>query len=68
MYNGYYYPFYRSFPGYPGPFYPQYPYYANYANYGSSINAFQSQLSNQSVINTGTATGINQVFTPTAIY
>lgn len=65
MYSGYYYPFYRSFPGYPGPFYTVYPYYANY---GSSINAFQSQLANQSVINTGTATGINQVFSPTAIY
>jgi hypothetical protein len=28
------------------------------------INAFQSQIGYQSVINTGTASGINQIFSP----
>jgi len=59
---GYYYPYYRS--PYVQPFYS--PYQSYYANYG--VNAFQSQLANQSVINTGTAAGINQIFSPTAIY
>jgi hypothetical protein len=58
---GYNYPFYRS--PYMYPAYPAYPYYANYG-----INAFQSQLANQSIINTGIATGINQVFSPVSIY
>jgi hypothetical protein len=65
MYNGYYYPLYRRFPEYPGPFYTNYPYYVNY---GSSINAFQSQIASQHVINTGTASNIGQVFSPAAIY
>jgi hypothetical protein len=55
---GYTYPFYRS-----PYFYPAYPYFANYG-----INAFQSQIANQSVINTGVATGINQTFSPVSIY
>lgn len=64
MYGGYYYPFYRAFPTpyWPGVGYP----YQSY--YGSYINAYQSQLANQSVINTGVATNISQVFSPTAIY
>ena len=56
----FYFPYYRSY-----PIVPVYPYYANY---GSYFNAFQSQIGNQSVINTGVANGINQVFSPTAIY
>lgn len=59
----YRYPFYRS--PYYQSLYPvvPYPYYANYG-----VNAFQSQLANQSIVNTGFATDINQIFSPTAIY
>lgn len=63
----YYYPFYRSFGyGYPYGGYPfgGYP----FGNYGTAINAIGSQFNNQSLINTGVATGISQVFTPTNIY
>jgi hypothetical protein len=62
---GYTYPFYRSpYNFLPGTYIPGYPYYGG----GSYFNAFQSQIGNQSVINTGVASGINQVFSPTAIY
>ena len=37
------------------------------ANTNSAINAFQSQLTSQGVINTGTMTGTNQTSTPTSI-
>ncbi len=64
MYNSYYYPYYRR---YPIPVWPV-AYNPYYANYGSYINAYQSQIGNQSIVNTGTASNINQIFTPTAIY
>lgn len=72
MFSGYYYPYYRTIqpvvPYYPiQPYYPIAPYYA-YANYGSAVNAYQSQIGNQSVVNTGVANGINQVFNPTQIF
>lgn len=71
MYSGYLYPFYRGYP------YPVvYPYvgwgsygYAPYGygySYGSNI--IGSAVANQSLINTGTATGINQIATPTVIW
>lgn len=60
---GYHYPFYRS--PYVGSFYPMSP-YSSY--YNSSFNAFNSQFANQSIVNTGSATGINQIFSPTQIY
>ena len=37
------------------------------ANTNSAINAFQSQLTSQGVLNTGTMTGTNQTSTPTSI-
>ena len=37
------------------------------ANTNSAINAFQSQLTSQGVINTGTMSGTNQTSTPTSI-
>ena len=37
------------------------------ANTNSAINAFQSQLTSQGVINTGTMTGTSQTATPTSI-
>ena len=69
MYPSYYYPYYRALPLV--PYYPVQPYYPiapYYANYGSSVNAYQSQIGNQSVVNTGVANGINQVFNPTQIF
>lgn len=71
MYSGYYYPYYRVMPPLVPYYYPVQPYYPiqpYYANYGSAVNAYQSQIGNQSVINTGVANGINQVFTPTQIF
>lgn len=66
MFRNYYYPYYRTYPVAPyWPAYPAYPAYP-YANYG--INAYQSQIGNQSIVNTGVATDISQVFSPTAIY
>jgi hypothetical protein len=64
MFESYYYPYYRS----PGAFISPYPYAYPYYNYSSGINAFQSQLANQSVVNTGIAAGINQIANPTNIY
>lgn len=69
MYSGYYYPYYRVLPI--APYYPVSPYYPiapYYANYGSAINAYQSQIGAQSVVNTGIATDISQVFNPTQIF
>jgi hypothetical protein len=60
---GYYYPFYRS--PYVGPYWSTQPFYPYY---NSSFNAVNSQFANQSIVNTGTATGINQIFSPTQIY
>lgn len=73
----YYHPFYRS-PGF-GFGYPYgsspyggYPYggypYGGYGNYGTAINAIGSQFGSQSFINTGVATGISQVFSPSNIF
>jgi hypothetical protein len=61
-FSNYYYPFYRSFPVAPA-YQPQY-----YYGPTNSVNAFQSQLANQSVVNTGFAAGINQTANPTTIY
>lgn len=60
---GYYYPFYRS--PYVAPYWPNQPFYPYF---NSSINAFDSQFANQSIVNTGTATGINQIFSPVNIH
>jgi hypothetical protein len=60
---GYYYPFYRS--PYIGPFYPVSPYTPYY---NSSFNAYNSQIADQRIVNTGTATDISQIFSPTQIY
>ncbi len=81
MYSGYYSPSYRTAPryypygGYPYGGYPYggYPYggypYGGYPyGGGSAINAFQSQIGYQNFVNTGTATNVNQVFSPYAIY
>lgn len=71
MYSGYI-PFYRPWGyGYPaiGYGYPVwgYPGYAGYSSF-NGINAIGSAISNQSLINTGTATGIIQTSTPTVIW
>jgi len=65
MFGSYYYPYYRS----PGAIMP-YPYYGAYNPYYNylGINAYQSQLSNQTVTNTGIAAGINQIANPINIY
>jgi len=46
------------------------PYYMpyGYGNYNYGINAFQSQIGNQSLINTGVMAGVNQTFSPTQIW
>jgi len=63
---GYAYPFYRSpymFGGYPYGYggYGGYP-------YGYSSNIIGSAISNQNLVNTGTAVGVNQISTPTVIW
>jgi hypothetical protein len=77
MYRGYYSPSYRSsapgyypYGGYPYGGYPYggYPYGGYPYGGGSAINAFQSQIGYQSVVNTGTATNVSQVYSPFAIY
>jgi hypothetical protein len=60
MFNSFYYPYYRSF-GY--PVYPM-PYYG--PTYSSNI--IGSAVSNQRLVNTGTAIGVNQISTPTVIW
>ena len=44
------------------------PYYMPYGNYGYGINAFQSQIGNQSLVNTGVMAGVTQTFAPTQIW
>ena len=70
MFLSYVYPFYRSpFAG--GFVYPQFGYgYPGHGYGGSvnSINAIGSAISNQSLINTGSAIGITQISTPTVIW
>lgn len=72
MYAGYMYPFYRS-PYYGGYGYPGFGFgYGavpgfSYGNY-NSVNAIGSAISNQSIVNTGSAIGITQISTPTAIW
>jgi hypothetical protein len=84
MYRGYYSPSYRSargyypyggYGGYPYGGYGGYPYggggypYGGYGGYGgTAINAFQSQIGYQNVVNTGIATNVSQVYSPFAIY
>lgn len=60
----YRYPFYRS------PFVPYYGWGwgGSFVNSNFGINAIGSAISNQSLINTGVATGINQISTPTVIW
>lgn len=71
MFNSYLYPYYRFVPvayygggGWGG--YPGYSGYPGYANYGS--NFFGSSVSNNELINTGTATGISQIANPITIW
>lgn len=63
MFSGYYYPYYRSFgyPVYPTPW--ANPYGPNY-----SSNIIGSAVSNQNLVNTGNAIGVNQISTPTVIW
>jgi len=66
---GYAYPFYRSpymFGGYPYGYggFGGYPY--GYGGYSS--NVIGSAISNQNLVNTGTAVGVNQISTPTVIW
>ena len=63
MFASYYYPFYRSSPMFV-PYY-QVPVY-NYPAY--NVNAFQSQMSDQRVVNTGIANDISQVSNQVGIY
>jgi hypothetical protein len=67
MFSGYYYPYYRSFgyPVYPNPYGYSYgyPYGSNY-----SSNIVGSAISNQNLVNTGNAIGVNQISTPTVIW
>lgn len=63
MFNSFYYPYYRSFgyPVYPNPYgYPYGPVY--------SSNIIGSAVSDQRLVNTGTAIGVNQISTPTVIW
>jgi hypothetical protein len=67
-----YIPFYRSGWGYPGIGYGYgygYPTW-NYGGYGYGYgsNIVGSAIANQSVVNTGTASGINQIATPSVIW
>jgi hypothetical protein len=55
MFSGYYYPYYRSFV-YPMPW-----------SYNTS-NIIGSAVSNQNLVNTGNAIGVNQISTPTVIW
>ena len=65
--NMFYHPYYRT--PYYGFGYPYgYGYGYPYGNYGTAINAIGSQFNSQSLINTGVATGVNQIFSPTNIY
>jgi len=67
MFSGYYYPYYRSFgyPVYPNPYGYSYgyPYGSNY-----SSNIVGSAVSNQNLVNTGNAIGVNQISTPTVVW
>ena len=74
MYTGYMYPFYRSpfiggfgYPGIgPGFGFGGYPGYG-YGSY-TGVNAIGSAISNQSLVNTGSAIGVTQTSTPTVIW
>ncbi len=57
MYTNFYYPFYRS-----------YAYPVFYPGYGYSNNIIGSAISNQRLINTGTAVGVTQISNPTVIW
>lgn len=66
--GGYLYPVYRSwnYPVFnPGWGYPGWNYGGNW---GYSSNIIGSAVANQSIINTGSATGINQIATPSVIW
>ncbi len=66
MYSGYLYPGYRSWGfGYPSYGFG-YPTWGFGGGYGTNI--IGSAIANQSLINTGTATGINQIATPSVIW
>lgn len=79
MYTGYMFPFYRSpyygygYPGIgPGFGYGGYGYGVpgGFGGYGSftGVNAIGSAISTQNLVNTGTAIGVTQTSTPTAIW
>lgn len=57
MFRNFYYPFYRSYV-YPGI----------YPSWGYTNNIIGSAISNQQLVNTGTAIGVNQISTPTVIW
>jgi len=74
MFSGYLYPGYRSwgfgYPGY-GFGYPTWGFggvgiAGGYGGFGT--NVIGSAIANQSLVNTGTATGINQIATPSVIW
>lgn len=70
MFYNYGFPFYRSpYAGFYGSSYPSWG-YGGYGGYNSfsGINAVNSAVSTQSLVNTGTATGISQISTPSVIF
>ena len=67
MFYSYGFPFYRSpFVGSFGFGYPLFG-FGGFNSFGG-INAVGSAIANQSLINTGTASGINQIASPTVIW
>ena len=60
---GYIYPFYRS------PYmFGGFPYGYPYGYGGVSTNVIGSAIANQSLVNTGSMIGVNQIATPTVIW
>lgn len=67
MRSSFYYPFYRS-PHAFGYGYPAYGYGYPYPAYGYGNNIIGSAIGTNSVINTGSITGVTQTTTPTVIW
>lgn len=69
MYSGYMYPFYRSpfIGGFAPGFGWGYPGFGGFGGFGSS-NIIGSAVANQSLVNTGSMLGVNQIATPTVIW
>ena len=61
---------YYGFPYYSRGFYPYYNPYWGFGGYGSGfgVNAIGSQFNSQSLVNTGTYTGSNQIQSPINIW